>query len=83
MKILDRCKWVVASKIDGKNYDDKKSKISITAVFDYLHLAEDFIKKCLPEETRGRFFIIDFDKLKVCEDYDKIQRVNELYATVL
>lgn len=83
MKALDSCKWAVLNKIDGKNYDDKKTRVSVTAVFNYPYLAEDFIKKCLPEETRNQFFIIDIDKLENCEDYDRIQHVSKFHATVL
>lgn len=57
------CKWAVAYKIDGSNYDDGKERISVTAVFSYPHQAEAFIEKCLPASTKDRFFIINVDEL--------------------
>lgn len=57
------CKWAVVFKIDGKNYDDGKERTSITAFFRTRENAQDFINKCLPDETRDRFFIIYSDEL--------------------
>lgn len=51
------CTWAVCFDIDGSNFDDGKTRTSITAVFQYPHLAEYFIAKCLPEETQSRFYI--------------------------
>lgn len=56
-------KWAVAFKIDGKNYDDGKDRTSITAFFSRRENAQDFIDKCLPVETKDRFFIIYADEL--------------------
>lgn len=81
--ITTLCTWAVAYKIDGKNYDDGKTKISITAVFCSPINAEDFINNCLPEETKDRFFIIDLDELEKCEDCDKVQKVTDLYAKII
>lgn len=58
------CTWAVCYDIDGKNYDDGKSRTSITAVFVYPHLAEEFIEKCLPEETRSRFYVQNLDRME-------------------
>ncbi len=80
--ITNLCSWAVAYKIDGKNYDDGKTKISITAVFNNQSNAEDFINNCLPEETKDRFFIIDLDELEKCEDCNNVQKVTALYAKV-
>ena len=63
MTAYDRCKWAVAYKIDGKNYDDGKERTNVTELFDYPHLAEDFIKKVLLAETQDRFFVIHIDNL--------------------
>lgn len=82
MKITE-CKWIVAFKIDGKNYDDKKTKVSTVAAFASPVNAEDFIEKCMPAETNDRFFIIYLDELEQCEDYDRIQKVTEKYAKVI
>ena len=76
MKIL-KCNWAVAYKIDKATQDDGKTKVSVAATFSYPANAEDFIKKCLPEETRDRFFIIAIDGLEKCEDADRIQKVTE------
>lgn len=81
--ITNLCKWAVAYKIDGKYYDDGKTKISITAVFRNPNNAEDFINNCLPKETRDRFFIIDLDELENCEDCEKVQKISALYAKVI
>lgn len=57
------CKWAVAYKIDGKNYDDGKERTCVTAVFNYPHQAEDFIEKCLPADTKSKFFVVNIDEL--------------------
>lgn len=57
------CTWAVAYKIDGKHYDDGKERISVTALFKYPFQAEEYIEKCIPEEDKERFFVIDTDKL--------------------
>lgn len=58
------CKWAVAFHIDGRNYDDGKQRMQVVAVFRYYFHAEDFIEKCLPAETKDRFFVENLDKLK-------------------
>lgn len=63
MKVYEDCKWAVAFKIGKENYDDKKERISITALFRYPDLAQEFIDKCLPEETKESFFVIYVDDL--------------------
>ena len=75
--------WAVCFKIDGKNYDDKKARISTVALFNTPQNAEDFIDKCMPAETKERFFIILTDELEKCDDVDRIQRVAEKYAKVI
>jgi hypothetical protein len=54
------CKWAVCFTIDGKNYDDQKDRIAVSAVFNYPCKAEDYIDT-LPEETKDRFFITRID----------------------
>ena len=57
------CTWAVAYKIDGSNYDDRKERTSVVAVFRYPYQAEDFIEKCLPAATKDRFFVVNVDDL--------------------
>lgn len=83
MKNLDSLKWAVAYKIDEKNYDDRKTRVSTVATFATPINAEDFIDKCMPAETKERFFIIDVDELEQCKDYDRIQKVTSKYAKVI
>lgn len=82
-KIFNTCTWAVASKINKSTQDDRKTKVTVTAVFSNPDNAEDFINNCLPKETKDRFFIIDIDELESCEDADRIQKVTELYAKVI
>lgn len=63
MKDYEMCKWAVAHKIDGKNYDDGKDRTSVIAFFRTKENAQDFINKCLPAETKYRFFIVYADEL--------------------
>ena len=77
---FNNCTWAVAYKIDKRTQDDRKTKITVTAVFSNPDNAEDFINNCLPKETKDRFFIIDIDELKSCEDADRIHKVTALYA---
>lgn len=77
------CPWAVAYKIDKSTQDDRKTKVIITATFSNPDNAEDFINNCPPKETKDRFFIIDIDELKSCEDADRIQKVTELYAKII
>lgn len=82
MKIL-KCNWAVAYKIDKTTQDDGKTKVKVVATFSYPVNAEEFIKKCLPADTKDRFFIIAIDDLEKCEYADRIQKVNELYAKIV
>lgn len=63
MNAYEFCKWAVAYKIDGSNYDDKKERTSVVAVFNMPYQAEEFIEKCLPADTRERFFVVNVDEL--------------------
>jgi len=64
---MTNCKWAVAYKIDGSFYDDRKERTAVTALFNYPHLAEEFIAKCLPAENRERFFVVNIDELNACQ----------------
>ena len=81
--IFNDCKWAVAYKIDKSTQDDRKTKISVAAIFRNPGNAEDFINNCLPASTRERFFIIDIEELEACDDCDRIQKVTNLYAKVI
>ena len=81
--IFNDCKWAVAYKIDKETQDDRKTKITVVAMFSAPSNAESFINNCLPEETKERFFIIDIDELESCDDCDKVQKVTSLYAKVI
>ena len=82
MKIL-KCNWAVAYKFDKATQDDGIAKIGIAATFSHPANAEDFITKCLPEETKDNFFIITVDELENCENADRIQKVTKLYAKII
>lgn len=82
MKLL-KCNWAVAYKIDKSTQDDGITKIGIAATFSHPANAEDFINKCLPKETKDRFFIIDIGELENCEDADRVQKITELYAKII
>lgn len=62
-KKYEMCKWAVAHKIDAKHYDDNKERIRAVAFFSTRDNAQDYINKCLPAETKDRFFIIFADEL--------------------
>ena len=81
--IFNDCKWAVAYKIDKETQDDRKTKIRVVSLFNTPSNAEDFIEKCLPEETKDRFFIIDIDELENCDDCDKVQKVTSMYAKAI
>lgn len=55
------CTWAVCFDIDGIHYDDRQPRTTIVAVFRYPDAAEDFIQKCLPVETRSRFYVKHLD----------------------
>ena len=76
-------KWAVAFKIDKETQDDRKTKVTVVSLFSYPINAEDFINNCLPASTKENFFIIDIEELEKCEDADRIQKVNSLYAKVI
>lgn len=63
MKFFGSCHWAVVSTKPGKFYDDGKPRTSCTAIFLYPHLAEEFIEKIIPAETRDRFQIVRMEEL--------------------
>ena len=80
---FNSCKWAVAYKIDKNTQDDRKTKVTVTALFNTPCNAEDFINNCLPKSTKESFFIINIDELEKCEDADRIQKISSLYAKVI
>lgn len=60
-----RLMWAVCYTIDhtapGCQQDDHRDKVMTAAIFSSPYNAEDFIKKCLPEENRSRFYIVRID----------------------
>lgn len=72
--------WAVAYKIDKKTQDDGTTKVVTVAKFGTAEAGANFIKKCLPEETKERFFVVDADALESCEDADKIKRLEHSEA---
>ena len=56
--IVKGCRWAAAYDVDGKYQDDGESKTEVSAVFRFPHLAEEFIAKCMPGETRSRFRVL-------------------------
>ena len=49
--------WAVCYTIPGCNFYDGKSRENTVAAFRYYFQAEEFIDKCLPEETKEIFYI--------------------------
>lgn len=84
---INRLAWAVAYKIDKRTQDDGTTKVVTVAKFSNAEAAANFIKKCLPEETKERFFVVDADALEACKDADKIKRLehskeSRLYAYI-
>lgn len=84
---INKLSWAVAYKMDKRTQDDGTTKVVTVAKFNTAEAGANFIKKCLPEETRGRFFVIDADDLEACKDADKIKRLEHseearLYAYI-
>lgn len=63
-KGFDCCDWAVFYIIPGSLYDDGIPCLTVVGWFKDPVKAEDFIKKCLPDETRDRFMIKHRDELK-------------------
>lgn len=73
---INRLAWAVAYKVDKRTQDDGTTKVITVAKFSTAEAGANFIKKCLPEETKERFFVIDADALEACKDADKIKRLD-------
>lgn len=58
------CNWAVCYDIDGKHYDDGKTRTAIAAILRYPFDAERFIETFLPERNRDRFYV---KRLSRCE----------------
>ena len=77
---INKLSWAVAYKIDKKTQDDGITKVVTVAKFNTAEAGANFIKKCLPEETKERFFVVDADALEACENADKINRLEHSEA---
>ena len=64
MTQLELCKWAVVFEVNGENYDNKEKRTNVIAVFMYPFEAQEFIDKCLPLETKSRFFIKNIDTIE-------------------
>lgn len=78
---INKLSWAVAYKIDKRTQDDGTTKVVTVAKFSTAEAGANFIKKCLPEETKERFFVIDADDLEACKDADKIKRLEHSEET--
>lgn len=84
---INRLAWAVAYKVDKRTQDDGTTKVITVAKFSTAEAGANFIKKCLPDETQERFFVVDADALEACKDADKIKRLDHseearLYAYI-
>lgn len=84
---INKLSWAVAYKMDKRTQDDGTTKVVTVAKFSKAEAGANFIKKCLPKETKERFFVVDADALESCEDADKIKRLehskeSRLYAYI-
>ena len=58
------CCWAVCYDIDGKYYDDGKTRTAIAAILRYPLDAQRFIDTFLPQENKDHFYI---KRLSQCE----------------
>lgn len=84
---INRLSWAVAYKMDKRTQDDGATKVVTVAKFSTAEAGANFIKKCLPEETKERFFVVDADALEACKEVEKIKRLEHseearLYAYI-
>lgn len=63
MKIFDSCNWAVCYTIPANTQDDKQPGRTVVAWFARPDAARAFIDRCLPSETRDRFYIISREDL--------------------
>ena len=59
MKTYDKCDWAVCYDL----HENGETTREVSAWFRFPFLAEYFIKKVLPDETRERFYIIHRDNM--------------------
>ena len=52
---MENLNWLVAYKFQASKFEPEQERI--IAAFETAVNAEDFINKCMPEETRNRFYI--------------------------
>ena len=68
---INKLSWAVAYKINKKTQDDGTTKVITIAKFSTAEAGVNFIKKCLPEETKERFFVVDADALEACRSEER------------
>lgn len=52
---MNKCKWAVIATCKASKFEPEFERI--VAIFERPILAEEFIEKCLPAETKDRFTI--------------------------
>lgn len=77
---INKLSWAVAYKMDKRTQDDGTTKVVTVAKFNTAEAGANFIKKCLPKDTKERFFVVNTDALEACEDADKIKRLEHSEA---
>jgi hypothetical protein len=58
MALTNNLGWAVVATCTAKNNGVNENFQKIIATFDYPYLAQDFINKCLPEETKEKFQVV-------------------------
>lgn len=57
--MINNTNWAVVATCTAKNDGKMETFKKIIATFNYPFHAHDFIEKCLPEENRDRFEVIN------------------------
>jgi hypothetical protein len=52
---INKLSWAVAYKMDKRTQDDGTTKVVTVAKFNTAEAGANFIKKCLPKDTKERF----------------------------
>lgn len=73
----DNLKWAIVSMIDRKTQDDRRSKVSVEALFQNPTQAEDNYIINNPEYKRYILYIDDLEKMETI--YNKLQDLREKY----
>ena len=73
-------KYAVVNIIDRKNYDDRKSKVDVEALFQHATQAEDIYIKNMPNKNIKRYIIYIDDLEKLENFYNYFQDLKEQYG---